>query len=272
MLIGSLVPFLAIVFFLLALVFRKKELSALGWIAAAGYSIRETAHYVAIEEYFDASLALILLVFSLLLTYIMLKPAPKEKEDVLFTITKVAFITALFYFPFTEIPLLGDALIYLTTSITTAVLNYFNIPVYMVPPSHIFTTDSSFHAVHKPIEIILACTAIQSIVLFIGLIFGVTAPLGRKLKALMVSVPVIYVLNILRDVFVVAAYFEQWFGAPLDSFFIAHNVLARIVVLISLILIAYAVFEILPETLDFLEEFFTTIKSVFPGMRPIESG
>ncbi|MCW3142179.1 MAG: archaeosortase A, partial [Methanophagales archaeon] len=138
-------------------------------------------------------------------------------------------------------------------------LNLFNVGVYMVPPSTIYTSTESFHDLNKPIEIILACTAIQSMVLFIGLIFAVNAPMRRKLKAFFVSVPVIYGLNILRNVFVASAYFGQWFGSPLESFYIAHGVIARMGAMIALIVIAYAVFMILPEALDLVEDFFRFI-------------
>jgi archaeosortase A (PGF-CTERM-specific) len=260
-------PFIAIGFLILALLVHKRAISAPGWILTAGYCYIEATEYLAQDERFDASLVLVVLALSLILAFIMLRPTLSERreEDSLYTLTKIALIAAVFYFPFAEIPCLGDSLIFITAKITTIVLNLFNVGVYMVPPSCIYTTDSSFHAVylHQPITIILACTAIQSIVIFIGLIFGVEAPIRRKLKALFVSVPVIYGLNIFRDVFVSAAYFELWFGPPHESFFIAHNVIARVVALFALIAIAYAVFVLLPETLEFVEDFFAALKSSF---------
>lgn len=260
-------PFIAIGFLFLALLVHKRAVSAPGWISIAGYCYFEADDYLAQDEYFDASLVLVLLALSLILAFIMLRPTLSERreEDSLYTLTKIALISAVFYFPFAEITVLGDSLIFITAKITTIVLNIFNLGVYMVPPSCIYTTDSSFHAIYRlqPITIILACTAIQGMVIFIGLIFGVKAPIRRKLKAFFVSVPVIYVLNIARDVFVSAAYFEHWFGPPLDSFFIAHNVIARIFALLALIAIAYAVFKILPEALDFVEDFIAALKSSF---------
>ena len=258
-------PFIAIGFLFLALLVHKRAVSAPGWILIAGYCYFEADDYLAKEEYFDASLVLVLLVLLLILAFIMLRPTLSERreEDSLFTLTKIALIAAVFYFPFAEITVLGDSLIFITAKITASVLNIFNVGVYLVPPSCIYTTDSSFHAIYQPITIILACTAIQGMVIFIGLIFGVNAPIRRKLKAFFVSVPVIYVLNIARDVFVSAAYFENWFGPPLDSFFIAHNVIARIFALLALIAIAYAVFKILPEALDFVEDFIAAVKSSF---------
>jgi archaeosortase A (PGF-CTERM-specific) len=265
MIIKSILPFIAIGLFLLALLFRRREAGALGWIFIAGYCYFEAFGYFAQDEYFDGSLSLVFLAFSLLLAFLLLKPKstpmPGEKgeEDLFFTITKIAFITAVFYFPFSEISFLSELLIYITTKITSTALNLLNVGVYMVPPSQIYTISSSFHKVYKPIEIILACTAIQSMVLFIGLIFAVNAPVRRKLKAFFLSVPVIYGLNILRNTFVASAYFGQWFGSPLESFYIAHGVIARIGAMIALIVIAYAVFVILPEALDLVEDFFRFI-------------
>ncbi len=252
-----ILPFIAIGLFSLALLFRRREVGAIGWIFISIYCFFEVSYYLSLEEYFDASLSLIFLAFSIFFAFLLVKT--EENEDLFFTITKVALITAVFYFPFSEFPPLSELLIYTTTKITTVMLNLFNVGVYMVPPSSIYTTTESFHDFNKPIEIILACTAIQSMVLFIGLIFAVNASIRRKLKAFFVSVPVIYGLNILRNVFVVSAYFGQWFGSPLQSFYVAHGVIARIGAMIALIVIAYAVFAILPEALDLVEDFFRSI-------------
>ncbi|MEA2074277.1 MAG: archaeosortase A [Euryarchaeota archaeon] len=260
MILKSIIPFIAIGLFLLALAFRKREAGGLGWLFVAVYCASEVSYYLNEGEYFDASIAIIFLAFTLLLAALMLKPtvgvSEKGDDDLFFTITKIALITAVVYFPFSEIPALETLIIYVTAKITATVLTLFNVGVYMVDPSSIYSTTSSFHEVYKPIEIILACTAIQSMVLFIGLVFGVTAPLGRKFKAFLVSVPTIYVLNIVRNVFVAAAYFGQWFGPPLQSFHIAHGIIARIFVMVSLIAVAYAVLVILPETLDVIADFF----------------
>ena len=276
MILQSALPFIAIAFFLLALLFSRKEadgvfysswfgklVGALGWVSFAGYCYFETLRCLMLEDYVRTSFALIFLAFSLLLALLLMTTREKGDADLFLTITKVALITAVFYFPFSEFALLGDLLIFVTAKLSVMMLNLLNVGVYIVPPSSIYSTSSSFHEVYKPIEIILACTAIQSMALFTGVVFGVTAPIGRKLKAFLVSVPVIYGLNILRNALVGAAYFEQWFGAPLHSFFIAHEVLARIGAMIALIAIAYVVFVILPEALDLIEDLFRFFKTTF---------
>ncbi len=276
MILQSALPFIAIAFFLLALLSRRKEsggvfysswfgklVGALGWVSFASYCYFETLRCLLLEDYVRTSFALIFLAFSLLLAFLLMTTSEKGDADLLLTITKVALITAVFYFPFSEFALLGDLLIFVTAKLSVMMLNLLNVGVYMVPPSSIYSTSSSFHEVYKPIEIILACTAIQSMALFMGVVFGVTAPIGRKLKAFCVSVPVIYGLNILRNALVGAAYFEQWFGSPLHSFFIAHEVLARVGAMIALIVIAYVVFVILPEALDLIEDLFRFLKTIF---------
>jgi archaeosortase A (PGF-CTERM-specific) len=276
MILQSALPFIAIALFLMALLFHRKEsddvfysswfgklVGALGWVSFACYCYFETLRCLLLEDYVRTSFALIFLAFSLLLAFLLMTTSEKRDADLVLTITKVALITAVFYFPFSEFALLGDLLIFVTAKLSVMTLNLLNVGVYMVPPSSIYSTSSSFHEVYKPIEIILACTAIQSMALFTGVVFGVTAPIRRKLKAFCVSVPVIYGLNILRNALVGAAYFEQWFGSPLHSFFIAHEVLARIGSMIALIAIAYAVFVILPEALDLIEDLFRFIKTTF---------
>ena len=99
----------------------------------------------------------------------------------------------------------------------------------------------------RSVEIILACTAIESIALFAGVILSVQAPLGRRLAALAASTISIYLLNIVRNGFVLMAYGWSWFGS--DSFDIAHNIIAKAGSTGALLAISYLVFLLLPELL-----------------------
>ncbi|MFZ2070062.1 MAG: archaeosortase A [Halobacteriota archaeon] len=261
-----ILPFIAIGLFLLALVYHKRAVAAYGWIVFAGYCFFKAYECLIQGDYFYTTVDFVFLALSLMLAFLMVRKP--EEANLFFSLTKIALIAALLYFPFAEITILGDSLIHITANIVTKVLNLLNPgSVYLVPPYFIYY--SSNH--HLYVEIILACTAIESIVLFTGIIFGVNASMRRKLKAFMVSVPVIYGLNIFRNVFVVTAYFEQWFASPrwhllwlflfhgsvrqplAQSFDIAHEVLARMGSMLILIVIAYAVFMILPEALDLIE-------------------
>ena len=259
MIFKSFLPFIGIGLLLLSLLSRKRAVGALGWMFFIVYCAYELSYYLTKGEYFEGSAAFLFFAYTVLLTALMLKPdsmlRDKDEEDLLFTITRISLITAVFYFPFSEIivngrPILGELLIYATTKITAYVLDLFNVGIFTVYPAHIYSSQNPLLG----ITIILDCTAIQSMVLFTGLAFGVNAPWESKLKAFAASVPTIYALNIVRNVFVTAAYFEQWFGA--QSFEIAHGVLAKLFVMVSLIAVTYAVFIILPESLNLIEDFF----------------
>jgi len=265
----SFIPFIAILLFFPGVLLHRRAISALGWLVFAVYPAFEAADYLTRGEYFDASIAIVFLIFTVFFGVLILTPrmAGAEEERLVFTITKIALITAVFYFPFALLPALATALIALTTRLTVATLTLFKVGAYMVYPASIYSTSSAFHAVYKPIEIILACTAIQSMVLFTGLAFGVSAPWKRQFKAFLASVPTIYLLNLMRNVFVTAAYFGEWFGPPLRSVEIGHGVIARIFVMASLIAVAYAVFVILPEALDLIEDFF---RIVLPLRKPVQ--
>ncbi|HMK15776.1 MAG TPA: archaeosortase A, partial [Methanomicrobiales archaeon] len=107
------------------------------------------------------------------------------------------------------------------------------------------------------IEIILACTGIQSMAIMLGVAAAVPTTLRQKVLAFLLVVPTIYILNLVRNVFVIIAYTAQWFPYlpriasngeyGYESFFWAHNILAEGGALVALIAIAYGLFVIIPD-------------------------
>jgi exosortase/archaeosortase len=57
---------------------------------------------------------------------------------------------------------------------------------------------------------------------------------------------------------VVVAYGEEWFGD--ESFYLAHNVIAKAGSAVALFVIAYVVLILLPELLDMIDEFASDIR------------
>jgi archaeosortase A (PGF-CTERM-specific) len=99
---------------------------------------------------------------------------------------------------------------------------------------------------NTPVTIIFACTAIQSIVLFVGMIGALPrVTLKRKTLGLLVTVVPIYFLNLLRNAGVV-----YMVGSGMFSFEIAHNVIGKAGSLIALIVLLFITFKILPELYD----------------------
>lgn len=93
-----------------------------------------------------------------------------------------------------------------------------------------------------PVSIILACTAIQSIMLFVGLFAGTQATWQKKLKWSLIVGVIIYILNLVRNVGII------WFyGQGHASFWVMHNAIGKGGSLLAMVGIAFAVFKRYPE-------------------------
>ncbi len=98
------------------------------------------------------------------------------------------------------------------------------------------------------VTIIFACTALQSVMIFVGAIGFTRADPVRKLKALAISVPTIYFLNLFRNAGIVYGYRVQgWTMFGLGSFEFMHSYVAKTGAVVALVFIALAVFRVLPE-------------------------
>jgi len=116
------------------------------------------------------------------------------------------------------------------------------------------------------VEIILGCTGIQSIAIMLGVAAAVPTTIRQKVLAFLIIAPTIYFLNLLRNVFVIIAYTEQWFPFYPDiagngelgyeSFFWAHNVIAELLALVCLVIIAYGLFTIIPKLGNFADDLY----------------
>lgn len=243
----------------------RKLVGGIGWGVFSIHWSYQPLHYLKIMDYANVLLTIVVALFCLLVAYIMFLEYRKgpikirnnrevlhstsaqgeaDSLDVTSMLTSASALGALVYFPFANIDSLNTWIIGGVTSQVFWVLQYFDVPAYMKAWNMITLNGYT-------VEIILACTAIESIALFMGLIGAVRAPLSRLAMAFIVSVPVIYILNLIRDIFVVVAYGEQWFGA--DSFIIAHNYIAKAGSGIALFIISYVVLQILPELFEMID-------------------
>jgi archaeosortase A (PGF-CTERM-specific) len=119
--------------------------------------------------------------------------------------------------------------------------------------------------------ILIACTGVGSMAIFAGLVAAVRAPLDRKLRALAVSLPVIYALNLVRNVFIGVSFGEMRmqvapelvssvFGFSLAqdpalvSYYVADKILAQSASVVALVAITYLVVRELPEVLTVVED------------------
>lgn len=249
--------------------FFRKPIGALGWVFFGIHWAYQPFHYLEIHDYFNVVLTILVAIFCFFLAHTMVDEYRRrdftlESIDVTSMVTGVAAIGSLFYFPFLQMESLNHWIISTVTSNVVMTLQMVGYPVS--------STWNTISIDGYSVEIILACTAIESIALFMGLITSVKAPMKNVASAFMVSVPVIYILNIFRDAFVVIAYTQQWFGP--SSFEIAHHGIAKFGSLLALFVIGYVVLKILPELFDLIDGVFelvtTWMRSItkkFSGIR-----
>ncbi|HOT94647.1 MAG TPA: archaeosortase A [Methanoregulaceae archaeon] len=168
-------------------------------------------------------------------------------------LTRGAAIAFVLYAPFAFYPPLGNWLIGVVVAQLTWLLDAIGFQYGM------WAWNVLIHNGLR-VEIILACTGIQSIAIMLGVAFAVPASFRERALAFLVVAPVIYLLNLLRNVFVVIAYTDQWFPFlpeiagngefGYESFFWAHNVLAELGALVILVLIAWTLFSLIPALGD----------------------
>ncbi|WP_225334633.1 archaeosortase A [Halomicrobium urmianum] len=206
-------------------------------------------------------------------------------RDSLFVLTRAIGIMGLIYLPFAYVPFLeaNPARRFLVETVaaqTHLLLNAIGVDPEMVRGVEYFGQDRGvdytyrstfvFPGNERPITytIIVACTGIGSMAILGGAILAVRAPLRRKLRALAVSIPVIYGLNLVRNVFIATAFGQQrmqWFPGlvtsvfgttdeQMVSYYIADRLLAQFGSVIALVAITWLVVRELPEVVTPIED------------------
>jgi archaeosortase A (PGF-CTERM-specific) len=193
-------------------------------------------------------------------------------RDSLFVLSRGVAAMGLIYVPFLTIGPLREWLVELVSAQTNAVIQLLGYdPVFTIAKengyhSAFIFTDSAGHQYYT--YLVLACTGIGSMSIFGGLIAAVKAPLRRKLRAFALAISIIWVLNVIRNVFISVAFGNQWFqlfvgpvtsltgytDPRMVSFFIADRVLSQLLAVIALVFILWLVVRDLPELLTVIED------------------
>mgnify|MGYP003324467324 FL=1 len=99
------------------------------------------------------------------------------------------------------------------------------------------------------INFVLACTALQSMVIFIGAIAVLDIDWKRRCRALILTLPVIHILNLFRNAGLIWMHmtYTEWSYLGMSVFEFGHAYAARVVSLGAMFLMAIVMFDILPE-------------------------
>jgi len=178
----------------------------------------------------------------------------------------VTFFSGMIYFLFQKIDVASGWLIHTVASQTVAILNVLGYSASVGDVYHgIQTYAPIFFNGQESVQIILACTGLQSMAVFIGVFAALNADTKRRMKAFLITIPTIYVLNLVRNVGIVYGVEELNL-----SFYMMHNVIGKAGSLLALIVIAFFVFELLPELYDTIMELFKLPRRAGPIERMIK--
>jgi len=212
-------------------------------------------------------------------------------RDSLFVLSRAVLLMGVVFFPFESIPALRQFLVETVTDQTAVLISLMGSDPAVVTghetladgqrviahngyiiggKEFLYESTFVFQGDESPIfyTILVACTGIGSMAIFTGLIAAVEAPLRRKLRAFAVSIPVIYALNLGRNVMIAIGFGEQRFhlfpglvtsvfglADPRQvSYIVIDRIVAQGLSVVALVGITYLVVRELPEVLAVVED------------------
>lgn len=243
------------------------QFSILGWICLGFFWWIQVEYYILIKDPVNALIcAAAIPFFGYLAYHEYLSIIWKLPYEPLRWLAAMTVVAGGIYFFVERVPLLAGWLIHLVAEQSIWLLDIFNLELSLGQidygeGSKIYRSGSEHEEVRVSVEgdswknplapsvnIVLACTALQSMIIFVGGVICTKAPLQSRFNAFLVTVPPIYILNLVRNAVVIWLTYEHVWGV--DTFFWAHAVYAKIGSLLALVVLAIAVFHFLPEMQD----------------------
>jgi len=224
----------------------RRWFAVLGWTALVGILYVHLPDYIAENNIIYPVIAVLALPALFVTARKLL-----EENGVVFCMTKAAAIGFLIFAPFAYIGALGDWLIGVNIFILCFLFDLIGFS-YSLADWNLFMHDI------YTVRIVLGCTGIQAMALMLGIAWSIPSSLRQKAFAFAAIVPAIFAMNIIRNLFVVIAYTEQWFPflpeiasngeIGYESYFWAHNIISEFgLSLLTVILVFLAIIRIIPD-------------------------
>ncbi|PNX51145.1 MAG: archaeosortase A [Thermoplasmata archaeon M8B2D] len=237
--------FLGLIFLLVGFFIKKNPLGnilkILGWIIFAFYWAAQpsTLYFGEEGDIFNAAVCVIGVYVLFYIAYHEWLSIERNKNvSCLNWIAGASGIAGLIYFVI-ERTFIADLLIKEVAWESASVLN-------LIVGNSSANGDVIFLDGSYVVTIIFACTAIQSMVIFIGMIGALPKiDIKRKIIGLLITVIPIYVLNLFRNALVTFLV-----GRNITDFNMAHNVISKAGSLAALIILLVIVVKIIPEVLN----------------------
>jgi archaeosortase A (PGF-CTERM-specific) len=248
---------------------------ALFWLALIPYFVVEQRSVI------EGLGSVVAVPLSLYVGYVLAKG-----RDSLFVLSRAVAVMGVVYLPFVAVGALRRPLIEVVTTHTELLMNVLGFHPEVVDgltiqsrsgetlriaeKSYPYESTFAFYNGDIPItyNIAIACTGVGSMAILVGLVGAVSAPLDRKLRAFAVSIPVVYVLNLVRNVFIGVTFGNQLTHVFPDvvmtlfaleneymvSYIVSDRVLAQSASVVALVAVTWLVVRQLPEVLLIVED------------------
>jgi len=236
--------FIGLIILLTGFLFKKDviagKIKILGWIIFAFYwsVLPKTLYFGEEGDFVNAFICIIgVYVLFYFAYHEYLSISRKEKISCLNWIAGASAIAGIIYFGF-ELTPLEIWLREVVAAQSAALLNLFTEGV----------TVESVYISYKStsIRIIFACTGVQSMVIFVGMILAVEKlKIKRMIYGLLVTVVPVYFLNLFRN-----ALITYLIGNNITDFSTAHNIIGKGGSLIALVILLLILIRFVPEVFD----------------------
>lgn len=231
--------------------YKKHFIRILGFSFLGVFWLGQAPYYISISDYVNSSLCIITLPLFLYFAYHeYLSKKWSEDPEVMRFLAGGVSLSMLIYFSVQRIPILAGNLIKIVADHTVFITNLLGYDFmvgsiqYVGNPIFYRLNDQNIYVniIGSNINIILACTGLQAIAAGVALIYCTQADKKRKIEAILLIAPILYIANVLRNVLVIYLTVEG-----ITSFNVAHNEIAKTGSVVVLILLLLAVFEVMPE-------------------------
>lgn len=245
------IPFLLLGYILK---YRKHHLRIIGYSLLGVFWIFQAPYFFSIADHVNAVFTLMGLPLFLYFAYNeYLSHRWDEDPEVMRFLASSISVSMLIYFGVQRVPIIAGSLIKIVAGQTTwfsnligydftlGSINFVGNPIlYRTNNENLFVPIRG-----SGINIILACTALQTLAPAGALIYFTSTETIKKVKSLSLVLPAIYVGNIVRNVLVIYLTKEG-----ITSFDMAHNQIAKAGSILLLMILLIAVFEIMPKFHD----------------------
>ena len=272
---------------LLALGFHNKnskyvsECSAVGWILVGLFFYLYSEHYVEIKDPVLVLMTAAALPSGIAVAFWEISVKDNRPESLIWLKGCVVWSMIPYYVVY-SVPLLNMAFVYSTALSTEIILEFVGLGSYQSAPMRIdlygggdipisewegnrwilseplgeagfFVPMEKADGTPVSIIFILACSALQSMIVFVGAIVALSSvSWKRRMRGLIISIPTIFVLNVFRNVGIVwlTVTYVNWTlfaGSDIDMFNFTHSYAAKFISLFAMFLMAIVLFDLLPE-------------------------